>query len=237
MAKLERKEFASSGLVRSFQGLPQWFNNWTNAWSLNLGGEVGYGFSEHGETVYIQYGEKVVGWASVRYWGYKLQVVEETLNNDNSITARVRVTPLFWETTEAPSRADGYVVNYVIRVNGQTVWTYNGLTIDDISLAQKDPVEMTLTLPPESYYDGSLLELSVSYPNGEAPSSVSKMGYRLYNPNQRFKPWAVRKGTFRSLTRGWFRRRIDGSWQEKGQPNQNKIRRSGSWQNQGKLGD
>ena len=52
-----------------------------------------------------------------------------------------------------------------------------------------------------------------------------------------WKPWGVRKGTWKSLTAGWFKKRTSGSWQEKGQINQNKIRNSGTRKNQGKLGN
>lgn len=52
-----------------------------------------------------------------------------------------------------------------------------------------------------------------------------------------WKPWGVRKGTWKSLTAGWFKKRTSGSWQDKGQINQNKIRKSGTWKNQGKLGN
>lgn len=237
MANLQKSPFVSSGLLRSFQGVPQWLNNWTNSWTLNLNGAVGYGYSENDNTIYLQYGAYEIGWASIRYWAYRLEIVKETLNPDNSITVKIVATPLFWESTEAPSRADGYVVDYVIKVNGQVVWTYHGLTIDDISKPQGTPIEITTTIQPETYFTGSLLELSVSYPNGEAPSSYSTMGYRLYNPNPKYKPWGVRKGTWKSLTAGWFKKRTSGSWQDKGQITQNKIRKSGTWKNQGKLGN
>lgn len=237
MAKLQKTPFVSSGLLRSFQGVPQWLNNWKNPWALNLNGEVGYGYSENDNTIYLQYGAYEIGWASIRYWAYRLEITEETLNPDNSITAKIVVTPLFWESTEAPSRADGYVVDYVIKVNGQVVWTYHGLTIDDISKPQGTPIEITTTIQPETYFKGSLLELSVSYPNGEASSSTSTMGYSLYNSNPKYKPWGVRKGTWKSLTAGWFKKRTSGSWQDKGQITQNKIRKSGTWRNQGKLGN
>ena len=52
-----------------------------------------------------------------------------------------------------------------------------------------------------------------------------------------WKPWGVRKGTWKSLTAGWFKKRTSGSWQDKGQITQNKIRNSGTWRNQGKLGN
>ena len=237
MVNLQKSPFVSSGLLRIFQGVPQWLNNWTNSWALNLNGEVGYGYSENDNTIYLQYGAYEIGWASIRYWAYRLEIVEETLNPDNSITAKIDVTPLFWESTEAPSRDGGYVVDYVIKVNDKVVWTYHGMTIDDISKPQAKPIQITTTIQPESYFTGSLLELSVSYPNGEAPSSSSKMGYRLYNPNPKYKPWGVRKGTWKSLTAGWFKKRTSGSWQDKGQITQNKIRKSGTWKNQGKLGN
>lgn len=237
MANLQKTPFVSSGTLRNFNGIPQWLNNWANSWSLNLGDNVGYGYSENGNTIYLQYGENAIGWASIRYWAYTLEIIEETLNSDNSITAKIVVTPLFWETTEGPSRAGGYAVNYNIKVNGQVVWTYSGRTIDNISRPQANQITITTTIQPEAYFTGSLLELSVSYPNGEAPSSVSRMGYRLYNPNPKYKPYAIRKNGWKSLTIGWFKRRMAGFWQDRSHIVQNRIRKSGTWIPQGKTGE
>ena len=237
MANLQKTPFVSSGILRTFSGIPRWLNNWGNPWVLNLGGNVGYGVSENDNVLYIQYGENAIGWASIRYWGYRLTVDNETLNADNSITTEITATPLFWETTQGPSRLDGYAVNYHIRVNGQTVWTYSGLTIDAISRSQVSPIKIIATIPPESHFTGSLLELSVEYPNGEAPSSTSQMGYRIYNPNPKYKPWGLRRSTWKSLTAGFFKKRTSGKWQDRGQIVQNKIRKSNTWKNQGKIGD
>ena len=237
MANLQKNTFVSSGILRRFSGIPQWLNNWGNPWVLNLGDNVGYGVSENDNVLYIQYGENAIGWASIRYWGYRLTVDNETLNADNSITTEITATPLFWETTQGPSRLDGYAVNYHIRVNGQTVWTYSGLTIDAISRSQVSPIKIIATIPPESHFTGSLLELSVEYPNGEAPSSTSQMGYRIYNPNPKYKPWGLRRSTWKSLTAGFFKKRTSGQWQDRGQIVQNKIRKSNTWKNQGKIGD
>lgn len=52
-----------------------------------------------------------------------------------------------------------------------------------------------------------------------------------------WKPWAIRKSNWKSLTAGWFKKRTSGNWQDKGQITQNKIRKSGTWKNQGKLGN
>lgn len=238
MATLQKTPFVSSGSLKTYTGVPQWFNNWGNPWALGLaGGTVGYGVSENDNVLYLQYGENAIGWASIRYWGYRLTIDKETLNPDNSITAEITATPLFWETTEGPSRAGGYVVNYDIKVNGQSVWKYSGRTIDDISKGQATPIKIVTTIQPESYFTGSLLELSVEYPNGEAPSSTNTMGYRIYNPNPKYKPWGLRRGTWKSLTVGFFNKRTGGQWADRGQISQNKIRQAGTWKNQGKIGN
>lgn len=237
MANLQAVPYVSSGLLRHFHGSPQWINNWGNPWNLNLNGEIGYGYSENDGVLYLQYGSYEVPWASIRYWGYKLDILEETLHANNSITVKLLVTPLFWESTAGPSRGAGYNVAYTIKINGQIVWTHTGKTVDDISRGQATPVTITTTIQPETYFTGSLLEISVSYPNGEADSNTSAIGYRLYNPNPKFKPWAIRKNNWKSLTVGWFKKRTNKNWEEKGQINQNKIRTSNNWKNQGKIGN
>lgn len=237
MAYLQKTPFVSSGILRTFSGIPQWLNKWGNPWVLNLGAGVGYGVSENDNVTYIQYGENAIGWASIRYLAFHITVNKETLNADNSIDTEITVTPLFWESTQGPSRDRGYAVNYHIIVNGQTVWTHSGLTTDAISRPKGTPIKIVTTIPPESHFTGSMLELSVQYPNGEAPSTKSKIGYSIYNPNPKYKPWGLRRGTWKSLTAGFFKKRTSGQWKDQGQIVQNKIRKSNTWQNQGKIGD
>lgn len=52
-----------------------------------------------------------------------------------------------------------------------------------------------------------------------------------------FKPWGLRRGTWKSLTVGFFKKRTGGQWLDRGQIAQNKIRKSGTWNNQGKIGN
>ena len=36
MADLQKTPFVSTGILRTFSGIPQWLNNWGNSWTLNL---------------------------------------------------------------------------------------------------------------------------------------------------------------------------------------------------------
>lgn len=237
MLKIQKTPFVSSGKLKQFSGTPPWLNNWGSPWRLDLGNDVGYGISEHEGTIYIQYGENASGWASIRYWGYRLEIEKEEVNPDNSITAELSLTPLFWESTHGPSRGSGYDVKYDIKVGGNSVWNYTGKTIDSVSKQNDTPIKVSTTIQPEQYYDGSLLEFSVEYPNKEAENSFNKIGYKLFNPNPKYKPWGLRRGTWRSLTSGFLKRRIKGQWEDRGQINQNKIRKSSTWKNQNKVGE
>ena len=231
--------------------IPVWASNTTtaNSWALP---NVDYGISKNGQDIYIQYGKNEYGWASIRYWNYKVNILSQTLRDDNSLDVTLRVIMNFWRSTEAPSRLDGYRVVYNIYINGTHMMNYTGRTIDDIRLDSDKYVDITVNVPPEQYSNSSAMHLTIEYPDGEYISTSSYIGVRLYNPNPLdpdIKPWAIRKsGVFRTLNvpSGTFKKRSSGSWVDKSIHKESsvnainkgvaRIRKSGSWRGQNKFG-
>lgn len=236
---LQLQRFASSGTMRDFgETVAPWYpRNYDRRWVLNLGQGVGFGMSSSGTKTFVQYGENnPLQWVTNRFFVYDLKLLSEHENVDGSITAEVETIFEQWSSVKVQDGVVGIRVNYSIRSNGKELWSYSGLTSD---LIEKGSVSnrFTLTVNPEEYSNATAIAMHVSYPDGQYQSTVTYLGIRVYNPNPKYKPWGVRKGTWKSLTAGWFKKRTSGSWKDKGQITQNKIRKSGTWNNQGKLGN
>lgn len=239
---------STSANVENFgTGVPPWTEAYANAWRFS--GDTDYGYMTNGNTTYIQYGQNDPSvWASMRFWGESVEILEETTNVDNSITAKIRVKALFWWSKRVSSNA-GYRVDYDIRVNGQSIWTFSGYTTDEVIKNNESSQEFTVTIPAEENSSASALNINVSYPNGEYTNNSFYVGLFLYNTNKKsFKPWAIRKsGIFKTLNRpsGIFQQRKSG-WQDvSAQPANavgkpvsatHRVRKSGEWLGQGQIG-
>lgn len=229
-------------------GVPGWTEAYANAWHFSKA-DTDYGYMTNGNTTYIQYGHNDPSvWASMRFWGQSVEVLEERTNPDNSITAKIRVKALFWWSKRVSSNG-GYRVDYDIKVNGQTVWSFSGYTTDEVIKNNEAVQEFTVTVLPEERSSASALNVAVSYPNGEFPDNNFFVGVFLYNNFKKaIKPWAIRKaGVFKTLNRqsGFFKQRKDGWKDVSGQPTNavgksvsapHKIRKSGQWLGQGQIG-
>lgn len=229
-------------------GVPAWTEAYANAWHFSKA-DTDYGYMTNGNTTYIQYGHNDPSvWASMRFWGQSVEVLEERTNPDNSITAKIRVKALFWWSKRVSSNG-GYRVDYDIKVNGQTVWSFSGYTTDEVIKNDEVAQEFTVTVLPEERSSASALNVAVSYPNGEFPDNNFFVGVFLYNNFKKaIKPWAIRKaGVFKTLNRqsGFFKQRKDGWKDVSGQPTTavgksvsapHRIRKSGQWLGQGQIG-
>ena len=229
-------------------GVPAWTEAYANAWQFSKA-DTDYGYMTNGNTTYIQYGHRDPSiWASMRFWGQSVEVIEERTNPDNSITAKIRVKALFWWSKRVSSNG-GYRVDYDIKVNGRTVWSFSGYTTDEVIKNDEVAQEFTVTVAPEERSSASALNINVTYPNGEFDNNNFYVGIFLYNNFKKaIKPWAIRKGgIFKTLNRqsGFFKQRKDGWKDVSGQPTNavgksesspHRIRKSGQWLGQGQIG-
>lgn len=229
-------------------GVPGWTETYSNAWQFS-NADTDYGYMTNGNTTYIQYGHRDPSiWASMRFWGQSVEVIEERTNPDNSITAKIRVKALFWWSKRVSSNG-GYRVDYDIKVNGRSVWSFSGYTTDEVIKNDEVAQEFTVTVAPEERSSASALNINVTYPNGEFENNNFYVGIFLYNNFKKaIKPWAIRKGgIFKTLNRqsGFFKQRKD-SWKDvssqptnavgKAESSPHRIRKSGQWLGQGQIG-
>lgn len=230
-------------------GVPGWTQAYANAWRFSKS-DTDYGYMTNGNTTYIQYGQNDPSvWASMRFWGESVEVLEERTNSDNSITAKIRVKALFWWSKRVSSNA-GYRVNYDIKVNGRSIWSFSGYTTDEVIKNTEASQEFTVTIPAEQRSSASALNIDVTYPNGEYSNNNFYVGIFLYNTNKRtIKPWAIRKSSvFKSLNRttGFTRIRKSNNWTDKSEEQYSdinsenrgtsRIRRNSKWLGQNRIG-
>lgn len=242
-----RKQFTSSdNSAQLFSGEPRWLNDLSNSWDFS--DDINYGISEVGNTIYIQYGQRTSRWASNRFWAYDVELSNETLHDDNSISVTAKITPKFWKSVNVTA-GSGVRVDYSISIGGRSVWTYSGNTQDIISKGSSDSYTITLKVNPKSYTTDTTIKIEVTYPNGEFDSNYIYVGLYLYNDKEKdtsFKPWAIRKsGVFKTLSnpKGHFHLRSSG-WKDisknksKGkEEGNNRIRKGSKWLGQSKAGN
>ena len=158
-------------------GVAPWTEAYANAWQFS--GDTDYGYMTNGNTTYIQYGQNDPSvWASMRFWGESVEILEETKNDDNSITAKIRVKALFWWSKRVSSNA-GYRVEYDIKINGRTVWTFSGYTTDEVIKNDEVSQDFTVTIPAEESSSASALNINVSYPDGQYSDNSFYVGMYL----------------------------------------------------------
>lgn len=241
-----RKQFTSSdNNAQVFSGTPPWLDDLTNAWSFD--NDQDYGISEVGSTIYIQYGQRTSTWASNRFWAYEVELSNEKLNDDNSISVDAKITPKFWKSIGVTA-GSGVRVDYDISIAGRSVWTYSGNTQDIIEKGETTSYSINLKVNPKSYTTDTAVKIAVSYPNGEYEDNFIYVGLYLYNDKEKdtsFKPWAIRKsGIFKTLSnpKGHFHLR-SSVWKDisknksKGKEDgNNRIRKGSKWLGQSKAG-
>lgn len=239
-------------------GVPPWDGNFAKAnWWTSSNRDTDYWYSTNGNTTYIQYGQNHPIWASTRFWAETVEILEETQHDDNSVTARVRVTPHYWRSGRTDYGSVGYRVNYRILVNDTQIWTYSGRTTDTIAFSQGQVQELEITLPPGGTSSKPAFQILTNYPDGQYPNYNMFIGYHLYNPlddipdepppppppppPQTYIPFALRQsGSWNALNdhEGFIHIR-QGGWVDKSeemldtsrQPNQghNQVRKGGQW--------
>lgn len=97
-------------------GTPPWLGgNLTNAWGFS-NKSIDYAYSIQGNTAYVQYGQRDPSmWASNRFWAETVEILNEQKQDDGSVKARIKVTPLFWQSIRV-SPLDGYPVPMILRL-------------------------------------------------------------------------------------------------------------------------
>lgn len=197
--KLERVFYLSSNLPTINMGvtIPPWKDNYnrSNWWKSNLD-ENYYFYSMNGNDTYIQYGYDNPDWAAARFFGESVEIISETQETDGSITAKVKVTPNFFtgRKTQYASTV-GFSVNYTVKINNSTVYTFTGQSIDEFTYGVSSNQTFDINVKPNQTESRTALEITINYPNGEVPNSTTVSGIGLFNPNPpTYIPMGIVKG-------------------------------------------
>lgn len=227
--------------------VPSWHGNVNNRQSWYSESGVSYFYNmliDNTSTIYIQYGQNNENWASGRFFVQQLQIINQTFNNDNSITTKVRSRMLSFHQRKRDGLEElGYHIIYDFRVFGNKVVSYEGNAGDTITEGASNWYEKTFRVPAGTTEEGTGIEWSITYPNQEVSNSNLFIGFGLKNPNPpTYIPMASRKGgTWKDLNtnKGKILVRKNGTWQNKSEENvntskeenkgKNRIRKNGKW--------
>lgn len=244
MTILERRILVQGDFSNRDMGntVPSWYPDF-NISDWHYDENTSYYYNTPSDDIYLQYGKNQQGWASARFWGQSVELLNEELLPNGTVRANVRVRANFFNGRRNDFAVAGFRVNYTVRVNGVIQYTFSGNTIDFFTNGAKAWETFTVDIPPETLSNRTALQINVSYPNGEYEDNEFYLGIGFYNPTKpSYKPMSIRKGnTWRTLntSSGFIRIRKNGSWVNKSQENSgtinnintgsNRIRKSGNW--------
>lgn len=238
-----RVENSDSTLTNKGTSVPPWFPNLEiSSWYSDSSTSFFYNVVSE-KDVYVQYGKNVTGWASARFFGQTVEVLNEVENDDGSITATVKVQANFFRGRKNELSSGGYRVNYKITINGQTMYDFSGSTTSNFDQNSRTPIEFSVTLQPEELNESTTFKVDVEYPDGQFTRGSITIGLALYNPNPpTYVPMSIRKGNnWRDLdtNNGKIRIRKGSSWVDKSEENnntskqvnqgKNRIRKNSQW--------
>lgn len=194
--------------------------------------------------IYTQYGQDTGEFASARFFSENFSYVEGEQLSDGSVQATVTITVGLVGGGRTTHAQAGWDVVHKLKVNGQTLLTYTGNSIDEYTQAPS-PTTITfdVTIPPESYSSEAMLTFNAHYPNGETTDNTANIGLTLYNPTPPvYVPMAERKsGKWKNLNDngGKIQIRKSGKWVDRSKENSgtslgankghNRIRKSDTW--------
>lgn len=238
MATLQKKFYVSTNLPNKDMGvsIPPWNTDPTNISSWYFDSSIDYYYNiVDNVDLYIQYGKNIKGWASARFLQQSLEIVNETQENDGSITADVQVQSLFFKGVKNEYAQAGWDVHYRVTINNVVQYDFNGNTFENFSQGAKPILEMTVNVPPQEENKQTAFKIEITYPNGEGTNNVLEMGFSLFNPNPiSYVPMAIRKvGTWKDLNsnNGKIKIRKSGTWVDKSEENANTSRQVGQGKN------
>lgn len=250
MENLELKFISSiSGRPSKNKGdnVPPWNNNHNDRGSWYAEGSYSYFYNmieNDPNRIYIQYGQNNENWASGRFFVQELNILEQNINSDNSITVKARSRMKSFAQRKRDGLEEvGFHVIYNFKVFGNTVFDYEGNAGDTITESSSPWYEQTFTIQPEETEERTGIEWSITYPEGQVSDSNLFIGFGLYNPNPKsYVPMTTRKnGTWKDLNsnNGKIKIRKNNSWIDKSEENastskqenkgKNRIRKNGKW--------
>lgn len=244
---LEKRFYASGSQVTRSKGtsVPPWYPNFTiNTWYKDTDVDVYYYYNIVDEKdLYTQYGNDTDGWASGRFFGQSMDIIEETENDDGSITATVEVQANFFRGRKNNVASAGWDVAYEVLINNVVQYSLVTNTYADFNQGQQPKIRFDVTVQPQQTSTRTSMEVRIRYPNGEAPNNTLTLGFALYNPNEpNYIPMSLRRNNqWNSLdsANGFIQRRISGNWVDKSKEQnstsmkanqgKNRIRRNNQW--------
>lgn len=233
-------------------GLPAWYDADSNTQTQKFQNRANWWYDANADIMYningnlacVQYGLDRSDFASARGLWEKIEINNEILNDDGSVTADVTLTISSIVGHKTTHSIAGYPAITTIYLAGQQVAQRTGNTIDSFTMwANPSTITKRVTVGPQQKSDQLDLAYNTVYPTGVYPNNTIKLGMTVYNPTPpSYIPMALRRGeNWKSLNanHGFIRVRKGGNWQDKSEENSNtslhdntghnRIRRNGAW--------
>ena len=240
-------------IKKQADGIPSWYPNHVgdkNYWWGDGTTTTDYFYSINGNDMFIQYGQNTSIWAGCRHMVQSVRITKQKENDDGSVYVEGEVVPILYSNHRTDYAMGGVRVITNIYVQEKIIWTKEGNTTDEFQKDSNIVIPFSTTVAPSKYYTGTALKIVTKYPNHEFSDSTIITGLSLYNPAPpTYKPMAIRKSNvFKTLNRasGFIRIRKSNNWKDiseetlpEGEPNKgkNRIRKSGAWRKQSKIGN
>jgi len=201
-------------------------------------------YNINGNLACVQYGLDRSDFASARGLWEKIEINNEVLNDNGSVTADITLTISSIVGHKTTHSIAGYPAITTIYLAGQQVVQRTGNTIDSFNMwPNPSTITKRVTVGPQQKSDQLDLDYNTVYPTGVYPNNTIKLGMTVYNPTPpNYTPMALRRGgNWNSLNanHGFIRIRKGGNWQDKSEENSNtslhdntghnRIRRNGVW--------
>lgn len=190
-----RPEFYISSNVRADNmgdSIPPWFSNVNDksTW-YNGQNEVNYYFynlvnngsssTNVDYTVYIQYGHNTQGWATVKFFVYKVSGIVTNIgtSKDKNLNANITFNSFWSRLTDTGTGNVSVIWN--IYVLGYRVGGYTGDTGDEFTTNPNENVNSNIIIPYGGSTTQTCLNVTQTYPNGDFPNTNIEVGVRLFN--------------------------------------------------------
>lgn len=249
--KVQKKYVVNSDMQDRvlFKGnnIPTWYENYDDisSWYNSSTAPPDYAFFYNtvDDDVFIQYGKDASGWASGRFFGQTVKILDEEEHANGDLSVTVEVTANFFVGRQNSIVQTGHPVIYNVKVNNKIQYNRTGNTVDNFTLGKREKQTFSVRIKPQETSTLTALLFEIKYPTGIFDDREIIIGIGLYNPNPpTYIPMATRKnGKWKDLNtnKGKILIRKGSNWIDKSEENvntskeenkgKNRIRKNGKW--------
>lgn len=188
MATLQKKFYLSTKDVVAPRpdGVPNWYINdfQKQYWFGDKDNtNISFFYSKTADDVFVQYGQNVELWGTVKFLAQDVKIKSEKINSDNSIDGVITAQGLCFVSRKTDfAGVTGPRVVYKVTIGGKTVYSFDGTTLTEFTQGKSEAVDVNIHVGPEEEASSTAFKVEINYPGGEFPNTSYTVGYSIYNP-------------------------------------------------------